>query len=158
MKLCSLYSLDILYLVSYSSITNKKCAVKRGNINMKLTTLLRLQIIYFVLGMLYNGVSMYLSSQGKPALAPTKPVLGAISMITYALFLIPGYLPNINLYRILMGIAIVVMGYGGVVTHIINIFIQPQVYSSIVSWAAAVSINLFGLVLNIIAVSGKFKR
>jgi hypothetical protein len=126
--------------------------------NMKLTTLLRLQIIYFVLGMLYNGVSMYLSAQGKPALAPTKPVLGAISMITYALFLIPGYLRNINLYRILMGVAIVVMGYGGVVTHIINIFIQPQVYSSIVSWAAAVGINLFGLVLNIIAVSGKFKR
>ena len=125
---------------------------------MKLTTLLRLQIIYFVLGMLYNGVSMYLSSQGKPVLAPTKPVIGAISMITYALCLIPGYLRNINLYRILMGIAIVVMGYGGVLTHIINIFIQPQVYSSIVSWAAAVSINLFGLVLNIIAVSGKFKR
>jgi hypothetical protein len=126
--------------------------------NMKLTKLLHLQIIYFVLGMLYNGVSIYLSAQGKPALAPTKPVLGAISMITYALFLIPGYLRNINLYRILMGVAIVVMGYGGVVTHIINIFIQPQVYSSIVSWAVAVGINLFGLVLNIIAVSGKFKR
>ena len=125
---------------------------------MKLTTLLRLQIIYFLLGMLYNGLSIYLSSQGKPALAPTKPVLGAISMITYSLFLIPGYLRNINLYRILMGIAIVVMGYGGVVTHIINIFIQPQVYSSILSWAAAVCINLFGLVLNIIAFSGKFKR
>jgi len=49
------------------------------------------------------------------------------------------------------------MGYGGVVTHIINIFTQPQVYSSILSWGAAVGINLFGLVLNIIAVSGKFK-
>jgi hypothetical protein len=85
-------------------------------------------------------------------------VLGAISMITYALFLIPGYLRKITLYRILMGVAILVMGYGGVVTHIINIFTQPQVYSSILSWAAAVSINLFGLVLNIIAVSGKFKR
>jgi hypothetical protein len=136
----------------------KQCFIKREERNMKLTTLLRLQIIYFVLGMFYNGISMYLSAQGKPALAPTQPVLGAISMITYALFLIPGYLRNITLYRVLMGIAIVVMGYGGVVTHIINIFIQPQVYSSIVSWAAAVGINLFGLVLNIIAVSGKFKR
>ena len=44
------------------------------------------------------------------------------------------------------------------VTHIINIFTQPQVYSSIVAWAAAVGINLFGLALNIIAVLGKFKR
>ena len=125
---------------------------------MKLTTLLRLQVIYFVLGMLYNGLSLYLTSIGKPALAPTQPVLGAISMIVYALFLIPGYLRKITLYRILMGIAILVMGYGGVVTHIINIFTQPQLYSSIVSWAAAVGINLFGLVLNIIAVLGKFKR
>ena len=103
---------------------------------MKLTTLLRLQVIYFVLGMLYNGLSLYLTSIGKPALAPTQPVLGAISMIVYALFLIPGYLRKITLYRILMGIAILVMGYGGVVTHIINIFTQPQVYSSIIAWAA----------------------
>ena len=125
---------------------------------MKLTTLLRLQVIYFVLGMLYNGLSLYLTSTGKPALAPTQPVLGAISMIVYALFLIPGFLRKITLYRVLMVVAILVMGYGGVVTHIINIFTQPQVYSSIIGWAAAVGINLFGLVLNIIAFSGKFKR
>jgi hypothetical protein len=125
---------------------------------MKLTTLLSLQVMYFVLGMLYNGVSLYLTSTGKPGLAPTQPVLGAISMITYALLLIPGYLRQITVYRILMGFAILVMGYGGVVTHIINIFTQPQVYSSILAWGAAVGINLFGLVLNVIAVLGKFKR
>jgi hypothetical protein len=79
-------------------------------------------------------------------------------MITYALFLIPGYLRKITLYRILMGIAVIVMGYGGVVTHIMNIFTQPQVYSSIVAWAVAVGVNLFGLSLNIIAVLGKFKK
>jgi len=125
---------------------------------MKLITMLRLQVIYFVLGILYNGLSFYLTSTGKPALAPTQPVLGAISMITYALFLIPGYLRKITLYRILMGIAVIVMGYGGVVTHIINIFTQPQVYSSIVAWEVAVGVNLFGLALNIIAVLGKFKK
>jgi len=107
--------------------------------------------------MLYNGLSLYLTTIGAPPLAPTQPVLGSVSMITYALFLIPGYLRKMTLYRILMGVAILVMGYGGVVTHIINIFTQPQVYSSILSWGAAVGINLFGLVLNIIAVSGKFK-
>ena len=125
---------------------------------MRLSTLLLLQVIYFILGILYNGVSLFLISQGQPALAPTQPVTGTITMVIYALFLIPGYLRKITLYRILMGIAILVIGYGGVVTHIINIFTQPQVYSSIISWTAAVGINLFGLVLNIIAVSGKFKR
>jgi uncharacterized membrane protein len=125
---------------------------------MKLTTLLNLQVIYFILGIGYNCLSMYLTATGKPALAPTQPVLGLFSMVVYALFLIPGYLRKITLYRILMGVAIVVMGYGGVVTHIINIFTQPQLYSSIVAWAAAVGINLFGLVLNIIAVCGKYKQ
>jgi len=125
---------------------------------MRLSTLLLLQVIYFILGILYNGVSLFLISQGQPALAPTQPVTGTITMVIYALFLIPGYLRKITLYRILMGVAILVIGYGGVVTHIINIFTQPQVYSSIISWTAAVGINLFGLVLNIIAVSGKFKR
>jgi len=124
---------------------------------MKLRTLLLLQVTYFILGILYNGVSLYLISQGGKGLAPTQPVMGTISMIVYALFLIPGYMKKITLYRILMGVAILVLGYGGVVTHIINIFTQPQLYSSIVSWALAVGINLFGLVLNTIAVSGKYK-
>ena len=125
---------------------------------MKLRTLLLLQVIYVILWVAYNGVSLYLKAQGQPALAPTQPVLGTISMIIYALCLIPGFLRKITIYRILMGVAIVVMGYGGVVTHIINTFTQPQVYSSMVSWALAVGINLFGLVLNVIAVLGKFKR
>lgn len=124
---------------------------------MKLTTLLRLQVIYFLLGIAFNVASLVLTSMGKPALAPTQPVMGMVSMAVYALFLIPGYLRKIVLYRILMGVAIVVIGYGGVVTHIINIFTQPQLYSSFVAWAGAVGINLFGLVLNVIAVLGKFK-
>jgi len=125
---------------------------------MQLSSLLRLQIIYVVLGILYNGVSLALITMGKPGLAPTQPVLGTISLIVYSLCLIPGFMGKITLYRILMGLAIVALGYGGVVTHIINIFTQPQVYSSIVSWALAIGINLFGLTLNVIAASGKFKR
>ena len=124
---------------------------------MKLKTLLFLQVAYFVLGVAYNVVSLYLTLQGKPALAPTQPVLGMISMSIYALCLIPGFLRKIILYRVLMGLAIVWLGYGGIVTHIINIFTQPQVYASMLAWAGAVGINLFGLVLNVIAVLGKFK-
>jgi hypothetical protein len=125
---------------------------------MKLTTLLKLQVLYVILGIGYNCLSLYFTATGKPALAPTQPVLGLVSMVVYALFLIPGYMRKLLLYRILMGVAILVMGYGGVVTHIINIFTQPQLYSSIVAWAGAVGINIFGLVLNIIAVLGKYKQ
>lgn len=125
---------------------------------MQLKMLLRLQVIYLILGIVYNLVSMYFTTAGQQPLGPTNPILGVVTMIIYALFLIPGYLSRLTIYRILMGVAVIVLGYGGVVTHIINIFTQAQAYISIVAWAAAVGINLFGLVLNIIAVLGKFKR
>jgi hypothetical protein len=125
---------------------------------MKLTTLLKLQVVYFILGVAFNCLSLYFTLTGRPALGPTQPVMGLISMVVYALFLIPGFMRKLVLYRILMAVAILVIGYGGVVTHIINIFTQPQLYSSVVAWAGAVGINLFGLVLNIIAALGLFKK
>jgi hypothetical protein len=115
-------------------------------------------VLYAVLGLAYNAASFYSSTVLKQALAPTNPVIGAATMVVYGLFLIPGFLGRITLYRILMVIAILVIGYGGVVTHIINIFTQPQVYSSIWAWAFALGINVFGLVLNIIAACGWFKK
>ena len=125
---------------------------------IKLNTLLFLQIAYAAVGVCYNVASLIVSSMGKPALAPTQPVMGMISMVVYALFLIPGFMRKIVLYRVLMVVAILVIGWGGVVTHIINIFTQPQLYASIFSWAGALGINLFGLVLNVIAALGKFKQ
>jgi hypothetical protein len=57
-----------------------------------------------------------------------------------------------------MIVSVIVLGYGGVVQHIINIFVQPQIYSSLIAWAVAMIINLFGLGLNIVAALGKFKQ
>jgi hypothetical protein len=125
---------------------------------MKLTTLLKLQVVYFILGVAFNCLSLYFTLSGKPALSATQPLMGLISMVVYALFLIPGFMRKLILYRVLMGVAILVMGYGGVVTHVINIFTQPQLYPSIAAWAGALGINLFGLVLNVIAVFGWFKK
>ena len=110
-----------------------------------------------MLGLLYNVPQpvpdIYRENRRWRRLSPCWADFHAI----YALFLIPGFLRKIILYRVLMGVAIIVLGYGGVVTHIINIFTQPQVYASMLAWAGAVGINLFGLVLNVIAVLGKFK-
>jgi len=125
---------------------------------MQLSTLLRLQVLYAVLGIAYNGVSIYFASAFKQPLAPTQPALGIITMVVYALFLLPGFLGKTVLYRVLMAVAIIVIGYGGVVTHLINIFTQPQLYHSLIAWSFAVGINLFGLVLNMVAVVGKFKK
>ncbi|MGD0857671.1 MAG: hypothetical protein ABSA18_18025 [Dehalococcoidia bacterium] len=125
---------------------------------MKLIRLLQLQIVYGILGIGYNGISFFLTAMGKQPLASTSPVLGFISMLVYGLFLVSGFLRKIVLYRILMIVSVIVLGYGGVVQHIINIFVQPQIYSSLIAWAVAVIINLFGLGLNIVAALGKFKQ
>jgi hypothetical protein len=124
---------------------------------MKLSLLLKLQIAYMALGILYNLVSLYVMSTGKPALTATQPAMGILSMAVYGLFLIPGFMRKLTVYRILMVVAILVIGYGGIVVHFINIFTQPQIYQSILAWAIAVGINIFGLVLNLIAALGKYK-
>jgi len=124
---------------------------------MKLRTLVLLQSVYCLLGITYNGVSQYLVTMGGRPLTPTPPVLGITVMMVYGLFLIPGYRRAVITYRTLMGIAVIVLGYGGVVTHIINVLSIPAFYRSLAAWAVAVVINLFGLALNVIAVSGKFE-
>ena len=124
---------------------------------MKLKTLLKLQLVYVVLGMAYNLVSLWLKSIGQPPLSATQPLIGIIGMGVFVLFLLPGYLRKIVVYRILMGLAVIYLGLGGVITHIFNIFSQPSLYSSVWAWAGALGINLFGLVLNVMAALGIFK-
>lgn len=124
---------------------------------MRLKRLLTLQLVYLILGIGYNAVSYGAVAMGKPRLSTTEPVTGAISMAIYGLFLIPGALRWIKTYRVLMVIAVLVFGYGGVVKHIINLINDPSLYSSIYAWGAAVAINLFGLVMNVIAAGGWFK-
>ncbi len=123
---------------------------------MKLKNLLALQLAYFLAGMAYNVWSYVLLSSGGAPLAPTAPLMGGASMIVYALFLLPGVLRRITLYRVLMAVAILVMGYGGVVKHVINFFGKLSLYHSTTAWAFALGINLFGLVLNIMAAAGSF--
>jgi hypothetical protein len=124
---------------------------------MHLKRLLFLQFIYLAHGIGYNVVSYVSHAAGKSHLSATDPVTGAIVMSIYGLCLIPGVLRYIKTYRVLMLVAIVVFGYGGVVKHIINLINDPSLYSSIFAWFSAVGINVFGLVLNIIAAGGWFK-
>lgn len=123
---------------------------------MRLKNLLRLQLAYFIAGMAYNVLSYALSSSNGAPLAPTAPLMGGASMIVYALFLLPGAFRRITIYRVLMALAAIAMGYGGVVKHVINFFGNLPLYRSLTAWAFALGINLFGLVLNIIAAAGWF--
>jgi uncharacterized membrane protein len=124
---------------------------------MPLQKLLRLQLLYYVLGILFNAVSYYLIQSGGQALTPNEPIAGSIGMTLYACFLIPGFLKKISLYRILMGVAVVLLGYGGVLNHINFVQDSPELYHSLTAGIIGVSINIFGLVLNVLALTGRFK-
>ena len=124
---------------------------------MALKNLLRLQLLYYLLGIAFNAVSYYLISTGGQALTPNEPIGGSIAMTIYASFLLSGFLKKIWLYRILMGIAVLLLGYGGVFNHFNFIRETPELYHSIAAGAIGMSINIFGLILNILAATGKFK-
>ncbi len=125
---------------------------------MTLKTLLKLQLGYYALGMLFNFGSMYSLANGQQQWTPNDPYPAAISMTLYALFLIPGFMKKITLYRILMGIAVILMGYGGVVKHFSMMQETPELYCCMAAMIIGPGINVFGLVLNLLGALGKFDR
>jgi hypothetical protein len=123
-----------------------------------LSTLLILQAVYCALGIGYNALSLALAKSGGHPLSATDPVKGMIVMLVYGACLIPAVLNYITIYRVLMALAVITLGFGGVVTHIVNLSSGRMfLYDSIVAWGVAVAINLFGLVLNVMAVLGLFR-
>ena len=124
---------------------------------MLLKKLLRLQLLYYILGILFNAVSFILIAQGGKALTPNDPLIGSVVMTIYATFLIPGFLKKITIYRILMVVAIVLLGYGGVINHLNFMQDSPELYHSVAAGVIGVSINIFGLILNVLAALNRFK-
>jgi len=124
---------------------------------MALHKLLRLQLLYYFLGILFNAVSYYLIHTGGQALTPNEPIGGSIAMSIYASFLIPGFLKKIPFYRILMGLAVLLLGYGGVLNHFNFMRDTPELYHSVAAGVIGISINIFGLFLNIMGAAGRFK-
>ena len=82
----------------------------------------------------------------------------AMFMTLYATFLIPGFLKKVTFYRVLMGIAVLLMGYGGVIKHIDLTQNSPALYCCTAAMIVGPGINVFGLVLNIMGASGKFNE
>jgi hypothetical protein len=124
---------------------------------MTLKRLLVLQVIYALMGVGYNVVSHLIASGGGEPLSATDPLVGGAFMLGYGLCLTPGFFKKVLPYRILMGAAILIFGYGGVVKHILNAAGgEMDLYGSMMAYILAVGINVFGLVWNVWAVSGKF--
>ena len=123
---------------------------------MRLKTLLRYQIGYAAMGVAYNLVSFVVVLSGGRQLSTTAPVVGGLVMAVYGLALLPGFGKKIGLYRVLMGLSVVIFGYGGILKHLILYYQSPGLYASFMAWFLAVGINVYGLALNFVAARGTF--
>ncbi|MBU2646343.1 hypothetical protein KKI24_16670 [bacterium] len=124
---------------------------------IRLSTLLKLQLIYCILGIAYNVVSFLMVITIGRRLSGNAPFTGALLMIIYGLCLITGLIHLQKVYRFLMLLFVLVIGYSGFINHFIIYTRQPEVYASFLAWFSAVGINFFGLLLNLVAVSGGFE-
>lgn len=123
---------------------------------MSLAKLLKLQWIYWLLGVVFNVISWMLLAKGGKALTPTAPVSGIVVMVNYGFFLLAGHFKRISLYRALMGIAILILGYGGIFSHFKLLSQSPELYHSVWVGILAISINAFGFTLNSLAALRRF--
>lgn len=123
---------------------------------MKLSKLLKLQLAYAIVGVGYNVVSYVAVANVGQAFSTTIPLKGGFFMALYGLFLLAGHLGYFKFYRFLMAGAIIFYGYGGIVVHLINYSQDPGMYASFLAWFLAAGINVYGLILNALALSGRF--
>ena len=124
---------------------------------LPLNRLLMLQMGYAFVGIMYNVGSLLAVRNDQAAWASTDAVAGVAGMSLYGLFLAAGLMKNLSLYRLLMGASVVLLGYSGVITHLLN-FGQLELYQSVWTRAGAIGINGFGLALNLAAAFGRFSR
>ncbi len=125
-------------------------------IKISLSLLLLLQLLYCFLGIGFNGVSYLRTRFGARQLSSNPPIVGAIFLLIYGMFLVAGYNDYYQAYRVLMVLALFFFGYFGIIRHFILYARTPESYSSKLSWFVAISINLFGFLLNLIAAAGRF--
>lgn len=74
-----------------------------------------------------------------------------VVMAVYALALLPGAYGPLWAYRCLMALALIGLGYGGVVKHLRQCHRVVLAYQSIAAWRLALCINMFGLLVNLLS-------
>lgn len=124
---------------------------------MTLHQLILWQSRYALVAIVYNIISALLQKHIGAGLTSTDPLMGNIVMVIYCLFLESGKRGFEVLYRILMLLAVLGLGYGGVITHLINLVSQPELYLNIWVGMLAVLINLIGLTLNLYGLFGRYR-
>lgn len=116
---------------------------------INISTVSKLQLIWFSLAMAFNLVSYLRVHEGEAALTPTNPAIGIAFVLICGLIILYGmWLPN-WLYRIAIFSLGFVLAYSGVFLHVLAFVVNSALdnYLSFVSWFLAVSINVYGSIM-----------
>ena len=126
---------------------------------INLSLLVRLQVFFAVASLTYLVTSAVRQQMiGEPLSAAA---IGP-SILMFLAYCAALFLPRAGKtgwYRIAMVPALVLFGFGGVIGNIAR-YVDSGLaeYASLTAWGIAVAINLFGTILNVIAVLRRFKE
>ncbi len=126
---------------------------------MLLTRYLKHQLIWIVAAIVFNLVSLWRMSQGGEPLSPTKPMVGMILFIGFTFVVGLGWKGYLKSYLLVTSLFTVVIAYGGVLLHFINMFGSNglESYASIWVWCIGVSINTYGVLVSALALREAIK-
>lgn len=124
----------------------------------RLRTLIGLQIVFATLSLSYLLVSAWRLQTTGEALSAAAIGPSIVMFLAYLACLALPHFGRIGWYRISMVIAVILFGGGGVIGNIVR-YLDSGLdnYASVPAWAVAVGINLFGTILNIVALLGLFE-
>ena len=125
-------------------------------LKIALPLLLLLQLLFLLLGIAYNAASILQTRSGGRPLTPNSPEGGILALLIYGICLTTGFNGSHLLYRGLMALFLFLIGYVGIIRHCIGYARTPELYTSGLTWFGAVAINLFGILLNLLAATGRF--
>lgn len=112
-----------------------------------LTKMLRLQLVWVFMGLLYNLVSYWRIARELSALAPTNPIVGVVFMVLCGLVISLGFRRKYKAYKYGILCLAIMLAYSGLYLHFSAYFFDPSLpyYASKFSWGLAILINVFGL-------------
>ena len=115
---------------------------------MTLHRLQRLQLLWVVLGLIYNAVSYRQIASGSSALAPTDPLAGAIFMGLCGGLIGAGMLGWRRSYRFGIPLLTVLLFYSGLWLHLMACSSDSSLpgYASFAAWLSAILINIYGVI------------
>lgn len=116
---------------------------------MMLKKVQKLEMVWVVLGILFNSLSYYQIQTGKAALSATDPIGGNVFMTICGFVVFLGLNGKTKLYKYIMPFLTLSLAYSGWWLHIYAYIKDPRLieYASFGTWLGVVAVNSFGVIV-----------